>query len=200
MSYLIAIFLYTGEDKKLAHYIGRHIYELQQMAGNKCRLFSIEHVTKQWNFDIRRSFGGSTEEYLNALWKKLGVSNSKPFKKAEAYHVGEHLGITPKQFPSIVFFLGLRAQELLIIEINDFVDTSSENIDEEYTRFFRILFSTSRQAATNRKGEWPSGFQKQLRREWKAATGQESKPIVSVEIATALIEAIGNIVAAFLKN
>jgi hypothetical protein len=197
---LFAIFLYTEEDENLAWYIRQHVRELHQMTGNQCWFFTIERPTKEWNLDIRCSLGELAEEYFNALWERLGVDNFKPFEKTQAYHIGERLGVTPKQFPCVAFFSGLRTRELVIVEINDFVDASLENVEEEYTRFFRILFSVSRQVTTDSKEKWLSKFEKQLRKEWKDATRQEIKPIGSVEIATSLIETLGTIIASFFAS
>lgn len=194
---LFAVFLYTAEDKHLASYVRKNVQELHKMSGLDCLFFIIEQPVGAWDVSLYKDLEGLAGKYFKSLWKRLGTDNFKPFDKTRAYKIGKHFSVAPKQFPCVVFFSNLKAKEVLVVEINDYIEINSEDIDMEYTKFFRVLFSVTQQIGTEGRAKRLSRIAKVLPREWKKTTKKHVKPIESTELVKPIIETIGAIVKVF---
>lgn len=139
---LFAVILYTNEDKTIALYIREHVRELHSMSGNRCIFFVIEEPSSEWRIDVRKYLGALTDKYFDTIWKRLGADSFQPFDKSRAYEIAERFGVKPNQLPCIVFFSRLQSQESLIVELNQFLDTT-QGTEEEFAKLFRAVFSGS---------------------------------------------------------
>lgn len=148
--YIFALFLYTDEDELLANYIRQYIRELSSMSGQSCFFFVIEKPSPEWIEDSRKYLGDLSPIYTEILERKLGQNLYKPFDKAQAYEIAERFSIKPKQLPCILFFERLESEQILIVEINDYIDKPST---DEYRDFFRCLFSYAQSSAGSRESE-----------------------------------------------
>jgi hypothetical protein len=198
---LFAIFLYTDDDTHLSSYIRNNVRELHFMAGCQCLFFVIESPTSEWSADVRRELGELAKEHFGVLWERLDAKKFRPFDKTQAYNIGRRFGVTPKQFPCIVFFSELNTKNISIIEINEFIDYKEPNLDTEYTKFFRILFSVAAETTLYKpQKDWLSELSRLVSKEWQRTTKKNIALIESKELTITMIEVIGTIVKSFFTK
>jgi len=136
-----AFFLYTNEDKNIAHYVRKYFREIDKLSGCDCLIFLIDKPPKTWEEEAR------TREYWREFEFKTRMQNDfkevMPHDRSRAYEIAEFLGLPPNYIPCIVFFRNINERELLIYPL----DNSWS--DERLTRELRELFSYVREGTKN---------------------------------------------------
>lgn len=145
-----AIFLYTEWDLSLAEFIRENIGEIDKLAGGHCNVFIIEEPTTKWL--EKNKVDLSDEKNLQSfLWSRLDWSSAKPYDKDEAIEIARHFKIEPDALPCIALFNSGTPNEYILLRLDSIIPAVSENIQEDYKRFFRKLFSL-----TSTISEYPS--------------------------------------------
>lgn len=135
-----AVILYTSEDSNLSSYIRKNITSLDTLSNPSSLLFVLEQPTIEWNFRLKKLLGELSNTYFDHLWYRFGNDNFKPIDQSEAYNVAREFGIKPSDLPSVVVFNRLSSESFLNLTIDKYVPSNSESA-EEFTNFFRILFT-----------------------------------------------------------
>jgi hypothetical protein len=137
---LFAALLYTDEDAELATYIRLNYAAIDELSGRFCTVFMIERPAEE---SIAETIAYWKERLAYEMYVKFAVkgrTRTKPYDKAAAYRIAEKLGVFPDQLPCMVFFEQITDKDKLVVPIQD-----------NYTEFFRTLFSSLKKAQSGKK-------------------------------------------------
>jgi len=143
-----SILLYTDWDIPLAQFVWENINELDQLAGQHCNLFVIEEPTDKWLERNQRELPKQIESYFDFLWKRAGWSSSKPYDRSQAIDIARYFGIEPGNLPCIVLFHTGTSKEYILLKLAMVIPSFSENVQEDFKRFFREFFSLTSLSST----------------------------------------------------
>lgn len=123
--------LYTEADTELSYFMRQSFSDLHILSGSNFRVYAIEKLCNYENLTEAIHFWKSMlSERLYVLWSALGWLSTKPYDKAQAYKIGEILGVKPSQFPCAVLFDAPDPSRAMIFPII-----------KPYANFFRSLFT-----------------------------------------------------------
>ena len=129
----------------LSEYIRTHVDSLSRMSFDRFLFFVIEKLTSELVGGFRKDLGDLFGIYSEQVWNRLGGSSVRPYSKNEAYEIGRRFGVKPNQFPCIVLFTDLTSKDVLVVEINDFIDIQSSKTNTNTQDSFAYYLAKSSQ-------------------------------------------------------
>lgn len=190
------VILYTDEDENLVRFVRLYFRELLEMSGDNCLFFIIEKPDEKWIPDIKEKLGSLGGKYFDALWERLGTETFQPFDRVKSYEIARQFNVKPSLLPCVILFTELKTREALPIAINSFIKTKKADNDE-YTAFFRTLFSCVQSVSTKEKDAL-NELAKNITRERRKQMLKEVGSIEPTKLTTSLIEIIGTLIKAFV--
>lgn len=136
-----AFFLYTNEDKNIAHYVREYFHEIDSLSGRDYLIFLIDKPPKTWEEEARTREYWREFEFKTWIWD--GFKEVMPYDRSKAYKIADFLGLPPNYIPCIIFFRNINERDLLMYPL----DNSWS--DERLTKELRELFSSVRKETKN---------------------------------------------------
>lgn len=201
-SALGAILLYTDWDVSLAEFVRTSIDELDRLADRHCNLYLIEEPTERWTEKNRAVLKEQVGENFDFLWSRIGWSSSKPYDRAEAIEIARQFSVEPDELPCVILFNSGNSKNCLLISLNLVLPAFSDNIQEDYKRFFRTLFSLASRVSAYPSEVRLTVFEKSAKETWKSRQqGRISKALDSttkqISLQISIVDVLKAIVAAF---
>lgn len=204
---LYAVILYTDQDKSLSSYIRENARELSAMSifsekdelyENDLLFFVIEKPSDEWRVEIEKDLGSLAGIYFDSVWERLEGDIYKPYDKTKSYEIARHFHVSLDQFPCVVFFTSLESYQIVVVEINKFISNLHPK-DEEYVKFFRMLFSKAQEAVLLGSDMALKNLSKMVNSEKQKNTSAKISPAQLLESANSIIGIIVNLLAIY-KN
>ena len=200
---LYAVILYTDQDKPLSSYIRENARELSIMSSfsendelyeNDLLFFVIEKPSDEWRVEIEKDLGALAGIYFDSVWERLEGNIYKPYDKTKSYEIARHFRVSPDQLPCVVFLTSLESYQIVVVEIEKFINNSNSD-NKEYPKFFRMLFSKAQEAILSESDTILKKLSNLINSEKKKSLSTTINSAHLVELANSIIGIIANLLA-----
>jgi hypothetical protein len=202
---LYAVILYTDQDQSLSSYIRENARELSVMSSlsenneryeNDLLFFVIEKPSDEWRIEIEKDLGALAGIYFDSVWERLEGNIYEPYDKTKAYEIARHFHVSPDQLPCVVFFTSLESYQIVVVEIEKFINNSNSD-DKEYAKFFRLLFTKAQEAILSESDTTLRKLSKLINPQKKKNLSTPMNSVQLVELTNSIIGVIANLLAIY---
>jgi len=198
------VLLYTDWDISLAEFIRNNMDEINALVGQQCSIYVIEEPTERWINKNKASLKKELSENFDFLWGRMDWASSKPYDKTEAIEIARHFSIEPGELPSLILFNSGNSNDYLLIRLNSVLPDITDDVEQDYKRFFRKLFSLTSNAA-----KYPSEvrlivLEKMIGETWKYRQKRKINQVMvgiakQISLEVSIVDVIKVVLAAFGK-